>query len=396
MQARCDGFLERRPEPDEAQRIAASWQAEGRVLHAFHDPHETSHGFLGAELPLATMATFMAGLDAGGDAPIPCLLIADVTVRPTHRGQGLMRRLMDRVLAEAGRRGAPLAALHAAHPALYERFGFTPATRAASIEVDCARFALRDQPPGAVHEADPGRVDELGRRLAATGRARRVGALRPPGLAAGAASRAATAGQGTRCLVHVDASGEVDGLMTFAFQGWTPEEQVIDVLSESGSNAQARAALWQTVTSTGIATTVRARDTALDDPLWWMLRDRSALRVTAVTDGLSLRVLDTARALGGRGYCCPPASVVIELVDALETVAGRWRITVKDGRATVRATSEPPEVQLDAVDLAAVFLGATRVTTLADAGRVKGSPSALATLNLVMGASSDPLSTLHF
>ncbi|HEX8970923.1 GNAT family N-acetyltransferase [Oryzihumus sp.] len=396
MRAAFDGFLVNHPDPGEAQRIASSWQAEGRTLHAFYDPRETPNGFLGNDVPVATMATFTAGLHGGGDADIPCLLVADVTVRTTHRGQGLMRRLMDRVLAEASRQGVPLAALHAAHPALYERFGFAPATRSASIEVDCARFALKVQPPGLVHEADPGIVALFDGQLSASGRARHLGALQPHRVPTDAVSRRATAERGSRCLVHVDASGQVDGMMTFVFRGWTPDAQVIDVLSESWCTTDARAALWQTVTSTGIATTVRARDTALDEPLQWMLQDRSAMRVTAVTDGLSLRILDTAKALEGRGYCCPPASVALEVVDALDTVAGRWRITVNDGRATLRATCEPPEVQLHAVDMAAVFLGATRVNTLADAGRVTGSPSALATLTMVMSASSDPLSTLHF
>ena len=95
--------------------------------------------------------------------------------------------------------------------------------------------------------------------------------------------------------MHVDEQGNVDGVLTYAFQGWTPQAQVLEVLSETYSTTEAHAALWQTLCATGIASTVRANDVRPDDPLPWMLEDRAAWRVTGLTDGFSLRVLDPAR-----------------------------------------------------------------------------------------------------
>ena len=52
--------------------------------------------------------------------------------------------------------------------------------------------------------------------------------------------------------------------------------------------------------------------------------------------------------------------------------AGRWRLEVgTDGTATVESSTADPDLRCDVADLAAAYLGGTRLTALAVAGRVQ-------------------------
>ncbi len=394
MIARFNGFLQPVPPAGQLGTTAATWQNEGRTLHAIYDVNPRPDAALDPEIPVATMATFEAGLDAGGRADIPCILIADVTVRSTHQGQGLMRRLMRAVTTDASDAGVPLMALHAAHPALYARFGFAPAIRSLSVELDCSRFGLRSRPAGAVHEADPRHADDLARTVAIASGPLRFGALCVTDPPARHALR--DGGDGDRCLVHADENGNIDGVLTYAFLGWTPQAQVLQILSETYSTTDAHAALWQTVASTGIASTVRATDVRPDDPLPWMLTERAAWRVTGLTDGLSLRILDPARVLTMRGYARPDAELAIDVTDPTGPAAGRWLVRGSNGRAAVDRTSRPADVTLDAKELAALFLGSTRTMTLLDAGLVTATRDAAQALDALLHWPVEASSTLHF
>jgi predicted acetyltransferase len=50
-------------------------------------------------------------------------------------------------------------------------------------------------------------------------------------------------------------------------------------------------------------------------------------------------------------------------------VGGRWRMSVRQGRAEVSATEQAPELRVDITDLGAVFLGGFTFAQLARAGR---------------------------
>jgi predicted acetyltransferase len=393
MTARFNGFLQPQPPADRLRAIAAAWQDEGRVLHAIYDLRSRPDAALGQDTPVATLATIEASLSAGGDADIPCTLIADVTVGATHQGRGLMRRMMEAVTNDAVDAGTPLLALHAAHPALYARFGFSPAIRSQSVELTCSRFALHSDPPGAVHEADLRRADELASALAAAAGVLRFGAL---AVARPSRVRPPEDDAATRCLVHADDDGNVDGVLTFLFRGWTPEAQVLEVVSEAYSTIEAHAAHWQSISSTGIATTVRATDVRLDDPLPWMLADRAAWRVTGLNDGYSLRVVDPARALQLRGYSDPDTELTIDVTDQTGPAAGRWRVVVSGGRAAVEPASGPADVTLDARELAAIFLGSADTSMLLNAGMVTAAPPAAERLDALLRWPVQASSTLHF
>jgi hypothetical protein len=382
--SRSLGFLED-TSPSAVRGRAATWAAEGRVLHGLYESTEDRGG--GAAEPVATVATLDARLDLGRGCELPTVLVADVTVRLGHEGQGLMRSLMEQVSAHAIAEGAAVMALHAAHPAIYERLGYAPATRSARVDVDVARFALRRRVDGRVREVDRSGAAEVEPQVRAIA-PERLGRL--DGLLG-----AGTGATDVRHLVHDAPDGSPDALMAFRFRGWTPEAQVIEVLEDLGS-LEGRAALWQTVASTRIAATLHRADAALDDPLPWLLRDRSAWRVTGVADGISLRVLDPSRVLTERRYWCPATRLVVEVSDPTGAHGGRWAVRVDRGAARVATTEEAADVTLDAVTLSAALLGGSTVGSPFHTSRVSGTDDAVSSFRTLMSTPWDALCTARF
>jgi predicted acetyltransferase len=85
-----------------------------------------------------------------------------------------------------------------------------------------------------------------------------------------------------------------------------------------------------------------------------------------ISDGLWLRVIDVEAALRARAYAAD-GTLVLEIRDELcPWNAGRWRIG--DG---AEQTTDPAELEVDAKDLACVYLGAFDFHRLAAAERVR-------------------------
>jgi predicted acetyltransferase len=85
-----------------------------------------------------------------GGASVPAAAVTWVTVRGTHRRQGLLRAMMGSLLDDAVDRGEPLAMLHASESVIYGRFGYGAATWGDSLEIDRvhARLAADCTAPG--------------------------------------------------------------------------------------------------------------------------------------------------------------------------------------------------------------------------------------------------------
>src|SRR5690606_26088336 len=127
----------------------ADTKADDATLWAVADPDNPTG------MPVATLEGFDKAINAGR-AEVAARLITDVTVRPTHRRRGLLRRMMGAELAETHRRGVPVAALTVTEATIYGRFGFGVSTRGHRIEVDSAeRFGLLSAGSGRVQLIAP-------------------------------------------------------------------------------------------------------------------------------------------------------------------------------------------------------------------------------------------------
>ena len=103
---------------------------------------------------VATAASYSFRVTVPGGAQVPMAAVCMVTVQPTHRRRGVLRRMMDEQLDDVARRGEPLAALTASEASIYERFGYGTATFTTGWELASEYATAR---PGGWCRADPPR-----------------------------------------------------------------------------------------------------------------------------------------------------------------------------------------------------------------------------------------------
>src|SRR5262249_25570846 len=125
-------------DPDEDKVKASRLVTEPeRTLAVFHE----QDGMVGTASALSWELTVPGG-------SLPAAHVTDVSVLPTHRRRGLLRRLMTQQLtavATAGRE--PLALLWASESGIYGRFGYGMASRQVTYDADTRAVGLREQPP---------------------------------------------------------------------------------------------------------------------------------------------------------------------------------------------------------------------------------------------------------
>jgi predicted acetyltransferase len=158
-----------------------------------------------------------------------------------------------------------------------------------------------------------------------------------------------------------------------------------------GTSCRARLNQSLRLLSRDLVSEFTARLRPADDPLWHLLADGRRLR-PRLGDGLWARLVDVRRALVQRRYACP-VDVVIEVRDDMcPHNQGRWRLSASgepspDGAPGLAAgcapAPGPADLTLDVAALGAVYLGGTRLGSLAAAGLVtehrRGALAALST-----------------
>ncbi|MFD9082467.1 GNAT family N-acetyltransferase [Streptomyces erythrochromogenes] len=340
---------------------------------------------------------FMAAHDFRLSVPgadLPCPGLTFVCVAPTHRRRGVLTGLMTRMMRRAADSGRPIAALWASEAVIYGRFGYGGATTGATVEIDSTRpLALRIDPDrrplrlvdpedavdviGPFHEAAragrpgrPGRSPERWRDEWLTEQDEEDEELGPP-----------------RIIVLGDPGEPVAGYVIYRTKpeddsgsARTPGLVRVDEL-EADSPAVA-AALWECVAALDLTGKVSAWGRPADDPLLHFAADRDQVRVTAQFPALWLRLLDVPAALTARSWAAP-VELVLEVHDArLPDNAGRFRLKAGPHGATYRHADGPADLALDVRELAACYLGGTRVTELVAAGLVQEhTPGAAAALD---------------
>jgi len=304
----------------------------------------------------------------GGDV-VGCGGVTAVTVAPTHRRRGLMTEMLRRQLADIRDRGEPVAALWASEGSIYGRFGYGVAAYAARLRIRRPAARLAAAPAAAALRGAPaGEVVEAMRAVHERVRRSRPGMLDrpgawwdnrvhdPPAERNGAqALRAVLAGDEGYAIYAVKADWNDDGP--------SGEVMIREVVADS---VDARAALWAFLIDQDLTSTVVWRLAPVDEPLRLMLADAYAMSA-ALEEALWVRIVDVEAALCARSYAIDP-DVVLDVADPFcDWVAGRYRLS---GGECARTDAEP-DLALDAQALGAVYLGATTVRELAEAGRVR-------------------------
>ncbi|WP_313558606.1 sterol carrier protein domain-containing protein, partial [Miniimonas arenae] len=199
-----------------------------------------------------------------------------------------------------------------------------------------------------------------------------------------------------RAVRYTDAAGRLAGLVTYAIKGnetdYTASE--LSVRHLAATTPDAYAALWHYVLTHDLIGTVKAW-APLESPLRWLVRDVRAIRVRD-SDDHWLRLLDVRRCLEARRYRTA-LDVELEVSDPVGIAGGRYRLVADaNGAATVERETSPsgeadaapnaevPDgvARLGVADLASLWLGSARWSTLRAAGRVAVSEPTAQALDL--------------
>ncbi|MEU9253493.1 GNAT family N-acetyltransferase [Streptomyces sp. NPDC048270] len=347
-----------------------------------------------------TLVGFMAAHDFRLSVPgadLSCPGLTFVSVAPTHRRRGVLTALMAEQLRRATAAGSPLAALWASEAAIYGRFGYGGATTGVTIEIDSTRpLPLRIAPDrrplrlvapdealevvGAFHEASragragrPSRSPERWSQEWLSEQAEDDEELSPP-----------------RIIVLGDPGEPVAGYVLYRTK---PEDDggpvrtpgLVRVEELEAETPAVAAALWECLAALDLTGRVTAWGRPADDPLLHFAADRDQVRVTAQFPALWLRLVDVRAALTGRSWAAP-VELVLELTDVrLPANAGRFRLKAGPGGAAYEPARAEPDLALDVRELAACYLGGTRVVELVAAGLVaENRPGAAAELDAAL------------
>jgi predicted acetyltransferase len=131
----------------------------------------------------------------------------------------------------------------------------------------------------------------------------------------------------------------------------------------------AELALWRFLAEMDLMGTLKAQNLPVDTPLFHRVDDPRRLGLT-IGDGLWVRILDLPAALTARSWSADDDLVLEVIDDLLPANAGRWRLTVRDGRAAVARTDAAPDATLGIAALGSLYLGGVRAADLARAGHL--------------------------
>jgi predicted acetyltransferase len=313
-----------------------------------------------------------------GASRLPMTGVTWVGVLPTHRRRGILRRLMGALLDDARERGDPVAGLGASEAPIYGRFGFGPAERVATVEVETARAAFREPP------ADTGGVEVAGAADALAELSplqERVCAGRNGMVARTAAwerrryrdaDREVGGLEPLRFALHRDRTGRVDGFLAYRTKlEWEPvpirgELRVHELWAET---TEAEVSLWRFCLEHDLISRVsawwRSADTVVPD----LLADHRAWRQT-LRDGMWLRPLDPVALLAARRYGREDG-LVLEVHEPEGSAPRRYRLEGGLEGATCVSSSASPDLSLGVAALGSICLGGAPVERLHRAGQVE-------------------------
>ncbi|WP_433429929.1 GNAT family N-acetyltransferase [Nonomuraea sp. CA-141351] len=278
--------------------------------------------------------------------PQPMAGIAGVTLNPEDRGRGLGTRLMRAVVERAAALGDAVSALYPATTPIYRSIGYEHA--GAQHNVTLPAESLRQiRPSGQVklRRMGPGDAAEL------------VSVLHR--VHAGARSSGPISWDEHTWSLWLENEDDFlylaeDGFVIYRWRG--DDLQVENLVAVSGETTRA---LWSLVGSaSSIAHNVVA-SVAPDDPVLWLLRERSKEEVKQAR--WMFRVLNVAAAVERRGYPAYVACDAVVTVDDPLAGGGTWRLEFAGGSCAATAVSEPGVV-FSANGFSALYAGVPTAT----------------------------------
>lgn len=356
---------------------------------------------------VGTAGAFSFDMSLPGGTDTAVAGVTAVSVRPTHRRRGLLRRMMDHQLDDIAERGEAVAILTASETVLYGRYGYGLAASYSGWTLPTlgTTLARPSTAPGRCRIVDAAEARKVLPDVYERSRHRHPGQLTRSEawwdlhLADEPSDR-----NGLSALfhaVHEDPAGVADGVVTYrrksAHDHGLPAAEIHVRPDLYAVDDEVEVALWELLIGTDLVRTIRTHGRPVDEVLRWRLADPRRLQIRAVTDHLWVRVLDVAVALEARRYPVD-GRLVLDLTDPFRPANdGRWALEGGPDGATAGRTTDDADLALSADDLGALYLGGVSATTLARAGRVTElQPGALARADVILGWGVAPWCATEF
>lgn len=354
---------------------------------------DRTHAVFDGEEMIGTGGVLSREITVPGGLQAPAGAVTVITVKPGHRRRGVASLMMKTQLHGMHENGEPIAILWASEGSIYRRFGYGEYATSLAKMMMPTRMAFH---PG-VQVSDI-RIRQVTREEALPFmrevhdrvRRTRVGWLSRVGNTwdVQLADREIDRGGLTSYRYALHPEGYVVFRVKFQGDSSGPRHElhVRELVCET---EQAYVDLYRYLLDMDLAGAISFY-TAWDDPILHMVDNPRKVH-REVADALWLRIVDVDRALPLRRYSSDVDSV-LEVEDSFcPWNSGRWRLTVKDGDATVTRTEDPADVTLDVAALGSAFLGGARLSVLKRAHRVvEHTPGHVDALTIAFLGAYDP------
>lgn len=359
---------------------------------------ERHFGFTVDDQWVSTCGTYSRLLTVPG-GQVPAAAVTFVTVSPSYRRRGLLRRMMEHQLQTIAERGVePVAYLWASEALIYGRFGYGETGPKVRLTGRTQGTAFRrdvDLGAGSVGEVDLATYRAIVSALRDAWLPDRPGALArtepwwdvalqdPEPWRDGASAR--------RFALHYAVDGTPDGYLSFRVKDTDDSvDAEVRVLELDAANPAAYAALWRFALDLDLVRLFVRGSAPVDDPLRQLLADNLAVQ-TELGDGTYARIIDVTAALEARRYAVE-IDVVIGVADPLLPAnQGAYRLQGGPEGARVTRSHAEPDVTLDVRELGAIYLGGVALAGLQRAGLVsERTPGTIAAITAAFAWSRLP------
>lgn len=356
---------------------------------------------------VATGGADSHSLTVPGGATLPMAGVAYITTLVTHRRRGAFSEIMARIHETARERGDIASGLWASRSHLYGRFDYGLAINSFNWTIE-PRFGAFAHAPG-FGDADtseahvyfvdaeeaavmlPGIYDQM-RRMTPGAVDRNAGRWRYELFD----EERIRDGASALFFAICEEGGEQTGYVTYRTYSKGEFDLELRVREQVSITDTAHAALWRLLLNFDLVEKITAENRPADDPLWWMLSDPRRLKRES-HDSLWLRLLDVPKALEARTYNADGRLKIGLVSESQPEIAGTYVLDIDDSQASVKKTTNRPDVVMTPADLAALYLGGATPGPLVEAGRIDIlSAGSLAKLHGMFATASAPWCAHHF
>ena len=339
------------------------------------------------------------GMSVPGGGEVQTVGTTVVAVFPTHRRQGLLRRMMGPHLDAARADGCALAALWASETPIYGRFGFGLGSDRGEWRIQARRARPRPlNVPGRVrlHTVDEAtdamkvvyerhRHDRAG-MLSRTDKWWAIRRLDDAEWQRGGYSEYAVA----LYSVGDDPQGYLQYRRKSHWVDGIPKDEIL--IWELMGSDEARRALWHYVLSIDLVETVMAYDLPVDALAPVVVEDRRRAVVVA-QDALWVRVMNVPTVLSARRYRA--AGDLVFRIEPCECAragedSGTFRLSGGPDGADCRQTDETPQMTTSLADFSTLAFGADTARRLRAAGRLTADDQTVDRIDLMFGTTLAP------